>query len=108
MAYRVLYHGQPSDSSAAVYSSDNTFTTITAFTVVNTTASPVTLTAWITDDGVAVADASLIFEALSIPANDQIGIDVAVVHTMGRGQELHLQASAATSLTVRISGDVHD
>lgn len=108
MAYRNIYHGQPSDSSAAVYTSTNKYTTITAFSVVNTTGGAVTLTAWIVDSGVAVADASLLFEAESIPANDQLGIDLAVVQTMEKNQELHLVASAAASLTVRVSGDVHD
>lgn len=109
MAYRPLYHGQPSDTAAAVYTSTNVYTTITAFTVVNTTASAVTLTAWIVPSAGSRTDANLLLNAMSVPADeDGLGIDVPVVHTLDKDAELHLEASAATALTVCISGDVSD
>lgn len=101
---KVLYHGQPGTSSAEAYSSTNTVTTITAASVQNTTGGAVTLSVWITDDGVAVADASLVIEALSIPANSVVGLNELTQHVLGSGQELHVAASAGTALTLRISG----
>jgi hypothetical protein len=107
MSRRQLYHGQPGASSAAVYTSDNQCTTITGATVQNTTGGAVTLDAWIVPTGGSAVDATLIFEGLSIAANAVAGLDKLVAHTIPKDGELHLAASAATSLTVYVSGDQH-
>lgn len=107
MSRRQLYHGQPGTSSAAVYTSNNQYTTITGATVQNTTAGAVTLDAWIVPSAGSAADATLVFEGLSVAANSVVGLDKLVAHTIPKDGELHLAASAGTSLTVCVSGDQH-
>lgn len=109
MSYRQLYQGEPAASSAAVYTSTNTCTTITAFSVVNTTGSAVTLDAWIVESGGSVADSKRILNGYSVAANEAgAGIEAPTVQTMPKNSELHLQASSGSALTVTISGDLHE
>lgn len=106
MSYRKLYHGQPGTSSAQVYVENNAYTTITACSVTNTTGGAVTLSMWFVPSGGSATDANKILDDKSIPANSEVGLDVPVVHTLDKGEAIHLEASAGTSLAVRISGDV--
>lgn len=106
MARRQLYLGQPTGSAAAVYTSTNQLTTVTAATVFNGTAGAVTLDLWTVPDGDTAADDTKLYEALSVAAGETKGLPFLVGHTLGRGESIFAQASAGASLTVRISGDV--
>lgn len=105
MARRQLYHGQPSNTSAAVYTATNVYTTITAATVFNGSGGAVTLDVWVVATGGSVADSNKIYKGLSVADGETKGLQFLVAHTMDKNDELHMQASAATSLTVLVSGD---
>lgn len=108
MPVRSLYHGQISNSSAEIYASDSAYTTLTAITASNVTALTATFDLWIVDSGGSVANASLLAKNVSVPGEGSVGVDVALVQTMGKDQELHAQASAASAITLRVSGDIHE
>lgn len=107
MSRHKLYNGQPGVSSAAVYTSTNLKTTLTAATVTNPTGGAVTLDAWLVASGGSANDASKIYDALSVGAGDQVGLPLLVAQTLDEGEAIHMLASSATSLTVHISGDKH-
>lgn len=106
MGVKMLYHGQPGTSPAAVYSEGAARTTITAFTVTNSTESAATLDVWLTPTG--PTSTPKLVDGLSVPANSQTGVDVCVVQTLEKGTEIRLAASSATTLGVRICGEIHD
>lgn len=108
MSVKMLYQGQPGASSAEVYSEGAARTTITAFTVTNPTGSAATLDVWLVPGGDALGDKNKLVNALSVPANSQTGVDVCVVQTLEKDAEIHLAASSAAALTVRICGEIHD
>lgn len=107
MSKRNLYLGQPGATSAAVYTSGNTYTSIFAATVCNPTGGAVTLDVWLVATGGSVADASKLYDAVSIGAGETKGLQALINLTMDKDSEIHMQASAATSLTVSLSGDQH-
>jgi len=106
MARRRLYLGQPTDSSAAVYTATNAYVTVTAATVFNGTAGAVTLDLWTVPDSDTAADDTKIYEGFSVAAGETKGLPFLVGHTLDRDESIHAQAGAASSLTLRISGDV--
>lgn len=106
MSKRKLYTGQPGTSSAAAYTSTNVYTSIYAATVTNPTAGAVTLDVWLVPDGASATDANKIYDGLSVGANSQAGLQFLINQTLDKGAAIHLAASAGTSLTVHISGDV--
>lgn len=107
MARQNLYDDQPTTSAVAVYTSTNIVTTITAATVHNPTAGAATLTAWI---GTAASDRYQVYDQLSVAAapgaGASVGLDKLVGHTLDAGDAIYLMASANTTLSVRISGEV--
>lgn len=106
MARDQLYRGQPGTSSAAAYTSTNQRTTITAASVCNPTASAAELSVWRVPNGGSAVDANKIYDALSVPANSQVGLPLLVAKTMAKDEELHLMSSTASALTVDVDGDV--
>lgn len=106
MPRKQIYQGQPAATSAIVYTSAGGVTTITAAVAYNGTAGADTLSAWITPAGGAATDARRLFKDTSIGAGATVGLPFLVGQTLGVGQELHLSAGTATTVSVTISGDV--
>ena len=106
MAKRKLYVGQPGTSSAAVYTSDNAYTSIFAATVTDVTVGAETLDVWLVPNGGSATDANKIYDAISIGAGDTVGLQFLINQTIEPGGSIHMAASAATSLTVHLSGDI--
>ena len=106
MSKKHLYIGQPGAASAAVYTSTNQTTSIFSATVCNPTAGAITLEVWHVPSGDTAADDTKIYDALSVPANDEVGLDLLINVTLDNGDAIHMAASSATSLTVSMSGDV--
>ena len=105
MSKAILYQGQPSATAAAIYTA-TVLTSIDAVSVCNTTAGALTLNVWIVPGGGTAAADNMIYNAVSVGANAQISLSLLVNQALGVADELHMQASAATSLTVTISGRI--
>jgi len=103
MAKRSFYVGQPTTAAGAAYSAASTQNaTIFSFTVTNTTATAVTLSAWV---GASAVDATKVLESVSIPGAATFGIQEMLNVTIPKSSTLYLAASTASALTVQVSGD---
>lgn len=107
MARRNLYRGQPTTTAAAVYTSSNIYTTITAASACNTTASAVEIDIWRVPNGGTASDANKIYEDLSVPPNGQLGLQLLIQKTLAKDEELHVQAGTGAAVTLDIDGDQH-
>lgn len=106
MARASRYHAQVSNSAAAVVTADaNRPETVTSAFVVNTTGSAVNLTVWVVPSAGSRSDGNKVYDALSVGANSQVGLPLLVGMTVNGGAAIHMQASAATSLTAQVSTD---
>lgn len=101
----LLYQGQPSDTAAAVFAATGE-TMITAASVCNPTGGAVTVTVWLVPGGGSAVDGNMIYSAQSIASGAQQSLAYLVNQTLSATDEIHLEASAATSLSVTISGIV--
>lgn len=101
-----IYQGQPAATSANAYTSAAGVTTITAAVAFNGTAGADTFSAWIVPQGGSATDANKIYELLSVGAGATVGLPFLVGQTLEVGQELHVAAGTAATVTVTISGDV--
>ncbi len=107
MTKKNLYNGQPGTSSAAVYTAgENQRTTIFSAVACNPTGTARTLDVWFVDDGDSAVDANKVYDALSVPANDSVGLQFLINMTTDKAGTIHMAASAATAVTVHLSGDV--
>ena len=98
-----IYQGQVPDSATALVTATKT-QTIDAAVVCNTSASSVTLQVWIVIDGGSTGDDHKIYDALSVDADSETSLALLINHAIPAGAKLFAQASAATSLTLTISG----
>lgn len=106
MARKRIYQGQPAATTGIAYTSAGGVTTITAAVAFNGTVGADTLSAWITPAGGVAGAATQIFKDLSVGAGATVGLSFLVGQTLEVGQELHLSAGTAATVTVTISGDV--
>lgn len=107
MAIKKLARAELTDAAAIYYTVPaSRFAQITAATLANKTASPVTATIYVVDSGGAVADDNaLLVEAVSVPANDVIGVPEMVGHVLEPGETLRALAGSASAITLFVSGD---
>lgn len=82
------------------------FAQITAATLTNKTGSPVTATIYIVDSAGSTADDNaLIVEAVSVPANDVIGLPELVGQVLEPGETIQALAGSVDAITLFVSGD---
>jgi hypothetical protein len=82
----------------------NTVTTISAFTLNNTTAGAITVSISIVPSGGSQGAANEVVTDLSIGAKTSVAISQLVGQNMAAGTGLTMKASAATSITAQVSG----
>lgn len=95
---------QLTGSNATYYTATNVRTVIDKCTVTNTTAGAVTLTLDIVDAGGSAGATERIISAKSIAAGETYRCPEMVGHVLENGDTIQGLASAATSLTIRVSG----
>jgi len=81
-----------------------TTTTISAFTLNNTTAGAATVNISLVPSGGSQADANEVVTELSIAAKTSVAVPQLVGQTIAAGGALWMKASAATAITPRVSG----
>lgn len=105
MSKRVFYHGGVADSAALIIVGSSSTRTIDAATVVNYSASAATLTLWQVPNAGSRADTNLMLDALSIAAGASVSLNQWLSnHAISQNASIHAEASAATSLTLIVSG----
>ncbi len=95
---------QLTGSNATYYTATNVRTVIDKCTVTNTTSGAVTLTLDIVDSGGSAGATERIISAKSISAGETYRCPEMVGQVLENGDTIQGLASAATSLTIRISG----
>lgn len=104
MTTKILaYQGQPGAAPAVAFAA-TTDATIDAATVCNPTDVGAVLSAWIVPQGAAAGDATALYHELDVAAGASASLALLVNHAIPRGAEVHLSASAASTLTVTLSG----
>lgn len=88
------------------YSPSNSTALIDKFTVVNTSANNVTFSVNIVASGGSVSDANAVIKSRAIAPNQTYNCPEVVGHALQDGAAIYTVASAATSLTMRITGRV--
>jgi hypothetical protein len=84
----------------------NSVTTISAFTLNNTTAGAITASVSVVPSGGSQGAANEVVTELSIAAKTSVPIPQLVAQHMAAGSTLVMKASAATSITAQVSGYV--
>ncbi|MCA0846119.1 hypothetical protein [Salipiger thiooxidans] len=107
MSRRSLYVGQPTDAAAAVYTSTNTYTTITAATAFNGSGGAVTLDVYVVPSGDSAGDDNKVYEGLSLADGASVGLQYLVGQTLEPGDTVQAAASTTTTISMRLSGDIH-
>jgi hypothetical protein len=82
----------------------NTTTTISSFTLNNTTAGALTASISIVPSGGSQGAANEVVTELSIGAKTSVAVPQLVGQHMAAGSTLQMKASAATSITAQVSG----
>ena len=104
-AVRLIAAKQASDSAQSEYvCPPNTRTIIDKFTITNTTGGSVNISVWLVPQGESAADSNLIVKAHAVSAGTTFDSEELKNHVLQENEEIHVLASAATSLTVRASG----
>lgn len=104
MSKVLIYQGQPGNSATTVVAASQSTRTIDAAWVCNPTAGAVTLSVHLVQQGDAVADDVILYDALSIASGATVALPALVNQCIPRAASVSMTASAATSLTVTISG----
>lgn len=89
-------------TKSTVYTSTNAGTTITAAVLCNTTASPVTVSIYVTRSGTEAT----VYDAVSVPANDTIGLPFLVAQALGRADSIAMEAGSGSAVDATLSGVV--
>lgn len=106
MSKRVFFHGGVSDSAGEVIAGAAQTRAIDAATVTNYSGSAATLTIWQVPSAGSRADTNLMIDALSIADGATVTLAPLVNHAIAQNASIHAQASAASSLTLIMSGRV--
>lgn len=102
---RVLVPGvQLTASNATYYTATNVRALLDKFTVLNTSASAATLSMWFVHAGGSASDATQVIKAKSIAANTTDTLAEVSGHILEAGGFVVAVASAATALSLRVSG----
>lgn len=106
MGIKKLCRDELTTSAATYYTVPaSQFAQITAATLHNKTGSPVTATVYIVDSGGSTADDNaLLIEALSVPANDALGVPELVGHVLEPGETIQALAASGSAVTLFVSG----
>jgi hypothetical protein len=92
-------------NAAGVVISESVATrTIDAATVANVTGAAATLTLWHVPSGGSRSDANKMVHALAVPAGGNVVLDTVLNQAIAANASVHAEASAATALTLLISG----
>lgn len=101
----VLYRGQPAATSTTLYTVTNTagkYAIVKHIMVCNTTSTSATFTLANVASGGSEADNNRFMKNASVPGNSTIFIDLSMI--LGQNESLRSTASAATTLTMVVSG----
>jgi hypothetical protein len=105
MAKKALYVGQPGTSAAAIYTSSSITTSVFQASVCNPGGTARTFDLWSVPNGGTAADGNALYKEKSIAAGETVALSAIINLTLDSGESLQALASAANSLTFRISGD---
>lgn len=94
------------DSTTIQYTSTSVKTILDGVVVSNPEATPATLTAWLVPSGGTATNANQFVNAKPIAAGDTYLCPELVGRRMDAGDTLHMKASIATTLSVRVDGRV--
>jgi hypothetical protein len=104
MSKSLFAHAAVSNTAGVFVSASTSTRTIDAATVTNTSAGAVTLTLWQVPASGSRADANIMLDALSVDAGATVALAPLVNHAIAANATIHAEASAATSLTLMVSG----
>ncbi len=105
MSKVLLYQGQPGTSSAEAVAASSSVRALDAATVVNPTGTSRWLSVWLVQDGDTAADDTIVYHEMAIAADGvPVGLTQLLNHALPANAAIHLQAEAASALTVLISG----
>lgn len=104
MTKSILYHGFAADIAGVIVASSQATRAIDAATVVNVTAGAATLDVWIVADGQARSNSNKVLHELSINTGATSLAPFLANHAIPKGSTVHALASAASTLTLLISG----
>ena len=95
---------QLTNANATYYTATNVRTIIDKMTLCNTTAGAITATIDLVDSGGSAGVSERIISARSIAAGETYTCPEAVGHILNASDSIQGLASAATSITIRVSG----
>lgn len=104
MSKVLLGRAQPGDTATTVVTAADITRAIDAAWVCNPTAGAVTLDVHLCASGQSPADSNALYKGLSVAAGDTVSLSALVNQCIQRGSFVSMAASAASSLTVTISG----
>ena len=106
MSKRLFFHGAVSDTAGVVIAGASQTRAIDAATVTNHSGSAVTLTIWQVPNAGSRENANLMLAALSIADGSTVTLAPLVNQAIAQNASIHAQASAATALSLMVSGRV--
>lgn len=92
----------PATAASIATASQNT--AIHAATACNTSGASATLDVWLSHDGAGQGNANKIYDALTIDAGASVSLSLLINHAMPTNAKIFAQASAASAVTLTISG----
>jgi hypothetical protein len=104
----VLYRGQPAATTTTLYTVANTagkFALIKNITICNVTTTDATIHLANVPSGGSEADNNRFMKSASIPALSTVFLDLSMI--LGQNESLRATASAASTLTVVVSGVIN-
>ncbi len=104
MSKALFCHAQVADAAGIIVSSSTATRTVDAASVCNPTASAATLSLWLVPNGGSAADVTKVLHAQSIDAGTSAVLPVLINQCIPPGFTLRAQASAASALTLTVSG----
>lgn len=106
---RKEFFGQVGTSITEAIASSTSYKTISAATACNTSSTDETLDVWILPTGTAAVDSNRLIKAMNVSATQEgDGLALLVGQTMDPGDILHVRASTASAINLRISADNHN
>jgi predicted phage tail protein len=102
---RIIDGAQLTTSAATYYTAPaNTYCTISAFTLTNTTAGAITATVYLVPNGGTAGATNTILSAKTVAAGESFNVPSAIGQTLYNGAFIQALASAGTSITLVASG----
>jgi len=91
-------------STATYYTATNVKAILDKVTLCNTTAGAITVEMWLVPTGGTAGDSNKVLDAISVAAHTMYTYPEIVGHVLAAGDTLQAKASAATSVSLRVSG----